>query len=241
MAHASWAGRTIIQLTLLGSTAAGQVVNVHHFQVGTSREATLASDQLAIDAGQELLTDWETDFLDEWRNCHTGDYGLGMMRAQVVERPGNINHRLTPYEKVPGTPAGGLVASAVEEYHSAAVIRWRTAQAGKKFRGRTYIGPIGPLWTDAGRLNSTGVTGVTAYAEALKARWAVGGSDHNDFALTVYSRPYNKFEYGYVKGQGPARAFYWPEDYDGAATNINAYAIDPVLRVQRRRQIGVGS
>jgi hypothetical protein len=59
--------------------------------------------------------------------------------------------------------------------------------------------------------------------------------------LTVYSRPYNHLDYGYVTGSGPNRVFFYPPDYAGNSTNIIGYSVDSILRSQRRREIGVGS
>ena len=61
------------------------------------------------------------------------------------------------------------------------------------------------------------------------------------FRLTIYSRPYNHLEYGYATGHNPSRTWYYPPDYDGDSTNVIAGTVDPTIRTQRRRQLGVGS
>jgi hypothetical protein len=241
MPNLPWPGRTIFQIALIGSAHGSQIVNTLHFQAGSAIIPPIMSDDVAFAASEELAALWETVGLATWKSCHPTDYALNMIRCQVIERPGEYKKRLTPVEMVPTGGAAAGSASSSEEMSAAAVVRWRTTLAGKRFRGRMYIGPLPANYSDNGRLATAGMTTVNAHALALKNAFAVGGSSHNEFALTIYSRSYNEGEYGYPQGVHPSKSFFYPPDYAGNATNVTTYAVDSVLRTQRRRQIGVGA
>lgn len=243
MAHGPWAGRTIAEMTLLASAQGQQIVNVFHFQASTTQEALHTSDIVARTMAQAMGASWWTTMASTWRALFGSFYVLNMIRTQVVERPGLVNHRLTPTEQTLSTSNGGLAsAGTLESMTDAGVIRWRSALAGKSFRGRTYIGPLGAGQTDLGRLEAA--IAIPAFQAFVTAQMSSYGSVVGvgpAWVQTVYSKPYNKMEYGYVKGSGPDRHWFWPEDYDGQANNVVDGSVDPILRSQRRRELGVGS
>jgi hypothetical protein len=230
-----------MQLAIIGTALGQQIVNIHSFQASTAQETSFTSDGAAATACAALVTDWNTNQKASWLLCHPVDYALVQLRGQVIERPGNRNHRLTPTEFAAsgnGTALGGVAA---EDPQTAAVLKWRTPQAGKSYRGRTYVGPVIVSWVVDGRLSATAQTAYQAYSSSLMTAYGSAGGAPITWALTIYSRPYDNGEYGYVKGQGPNRQFYFPPDYNGHAVNVTNASLDPIVRVQRRRQIGVGS
>lgn len=243
MVHGAWGFKTICQLSIIGTAFGVQVVNVHHFEASADDEADFTNDQVAQAAGLTLLNGWVTGVKDEYLGCVSTDYTMVSLRAQILERPGLVEHRLTPSE-VPtsGTGTGGQALGTAEDAVVSGVIRWRTPQAGKSHRGRNYMGPLAQAWRENGRLSSAAVTALTAYKEAMVTAYGqTSPIPRTSWCLTVYSRPYNEGEYGYVKGTGASRVMFFPPDYNGNSTNVTDGAIDPILRTQRRRQIGVGA
>jgi hypothetical protein len=241
MAHAAWAKRTIARLSIIGQCQSQKVVAVHHFQATTAREASMTDDAAAVTWAQTIATAWLANCKASYLAAHTQDFTLLNVQSQVLERPANVDHRLTAVDNTPTGGVVGTIGANAEDMVSAVVLKWSTTLAGKSHRGRTYIGPLSATQMDAGLLVAGQVPLYTAVVTALLGQFGPAGAQVIDTRLTIYSRPYNKFEYGYVKGSGADRAWFWPEDYNGDATDVTAGAVDTVLRSQRRRQIGVGS
>jgi hypothetical protein len=232
----------VCQLSIIGQAFGVSIVNTHHFQAAGTQESSMTSDALAQAAGTTLANAWITTAKTAYLECVTMDYSMIMVRAQIIERPNQWRHRLTPSE-VSSTGAGTAGASeSAEDAFVSANLKWRTARAGKSYRGRTYFGPCAQGWRTNGTLNSQGVTALELYRDVMLNTWGANKAPASTtWVLTVYSRPYNKGEYGYVIGSGPNREFFYPDEYAGAATDIGVGAADPILRTQRRRQLGVGA
>jgi hypothetical protein len=236
-----WSHRTLWQMTLIGSAVGVQVVNTHHFEAATALNASITDDTLAIAEGGDLADDWLTSLKTAWLAAHGPDYTLNMVKVQCLERPGLFRHKLTPIERPQTTGNVGTAALSGAALSVAAVIRWRTPQAGKSHRGRTYVGPVPSNWLSAGLLNTTAAAAIATYGTAMVGRYGVGGSQYNVYGLTIYSRPYNEGEYAYPSRKGGIYHIEKPVDYAGNSTNVLASQLDSVLRSQRRREIGVGS
>lgn len=241
MPHGNWPHRTIFQLSIIGSALGSMIVNVHHFQLGDVLEVPGLTDEGRITQATALANKWLTSCKNNYLSAKTSDYTLNMVKCQPIEKPGNRNYRLSPVELAQTSANQGLGSGSVEELHSAGVIRWRTPRAGKQFRGRTYLGPIPREYMTDGRLNSVGNQFVGGYMTDLFDEFGLGGTSYNDWALTIYSRPFDEGTYGYPRGSHPNREIHYPEDYDGNATNVTGRSLDTVVRSQRRRQIGVGA
>jgi len=239
--HGNWAHNSLIQLTLLGRCQLQQIVNVHHYEVSAAVEATLLTDTLANTQAGALADDWIANLKTTWLGCHTSDYFLDSVNAQVLERPGTYNHKLTAQERPLSTGNQGTLASAADDMTTAAVARWRTPIAGKSHRGRSYIGPLADSEVNAGLLTVDITTPLQAYLTAFLNRYTGTGAVYTSGSMTIYSKPYNTGEYQYVKRVGGVLTVVTPPDYAGNSTFITAAAIDPRARVQRRREIGVGS
>jgi hypothetical protein len=241
MPHASWGDRTVAQLSIIGRAFGQSVVNVFHFQAEPTLEATFLTDDIARSATETLLEDWQTNLMSPWRGCHNGEYSVLMLRAQVLERPSNYEHRLTPTEVAITSGGAGLDAGNAVNATGSGVIRWRTARAGKRYRGRSYVGPVTSSWSENGVLTSDYITLLNTFGNAMKTRYGAGGLPADTWVQTIYSRPFDQGDYGYPQGTHPNRVFFYPDAYAGDATNVTDFAIDTTLRSQRRRQIGVGS
>jgi hypothetical protein len=241
--HGPWAFRSLLQLSIIGTAFGSQIVNVHHFEASADDEADFTNDQTAQAAGLTFLNGWVTGQKDEYLGCVSSDYQMVMLRAQILERPGLREHRLTPSE-VPssGAGTGGVALGTAENAIVSGVVRWRTPQAGKHHRGRTYFGPIAAPWQSNGLLVAAGVTALTAYKDVMVAAYGqTTPVPRTTWCMTIYSKPFDHGEYGYPTGRNPTRTFFYPQDYNGNSTNVTTGAVDPVLRNQRRRQIGVGA
>lgn len=241
MAHGPWTHRTLFQLSIIGSESNVQLVNVHNFEATVVNEATFTSDDVAIVAQQTLITAWLAAGKTTYLAAHDSTYRLNNVRCQVLERPGNVNHKLSPTENTQTSGNAGVQPGGSEDMTSSANIKWRSSRAGKQYRGRSYVGPVPSTYISQGAFENTGLATYQAYADAMISTFGALAGSNLAFRLTIYSRPYNHLEYGYATGHNPSRTWYYPPDYDGDSTNVIAGTVDPTIRTQRRRQLGVGS
>lgn len=248
MPHGNWTHNTIFKLGLIGRCQGQAVIANHYFEATEVKEALLLNDGIAQAAGATLASDWLTNLLSAWRACHTNDYFLDRVDAQVVERPANFEHRLLATSDVTGLPAAGSGFSGgggtpADELTSAGVLRWRSTLAGKHHRGRTYIGPLDETAVAAGVLTAAGTVPITAYGVAMVARYTGAGAGViAGYNLVIYSRPYSAPDGAYTKRIGGVLTVVNnTTNYDGDSTFVATSAVDTVARVQRRREIGVGA
>lgn len=241
MTHGVWTHNTICQLAIIGAAFGQQIVNVHHFEAGGVLEGTFLNDSVRVTEQGNLIASWNTSIKTAWLAMLPADYSLIMLRAQVLEVPNLRAHRLTPTETA-GTGIGTAVGLGTAEVTSpAGNVKWRTPVAGKSHRGRTFVGPLSQNAFSNGLLAAGAVTLFDAYRTAMGTTFVQTVVPRTGWTLTIYSRPYDYKKYGYVKGKGPDREFFFPEEYDGNSTMVTASATDAVVRSQRRRQIGVGA
>jgi len=241
MPHGPWTKNLLYQLTLIGVCDTAQIVNVHHYEASNASDGLLTNDAARSNSAGLLADDWIANLKTAWLTMHPPEYTLQMVKAQVLEVKGETNRKLSQVERAQTTSNIGLAAAASEVTHVAAVIRWRTPVAGKSSRGRTYVGPLPSNWMSSGVLTAPATTAITAYGTAMRTRYTFAGTPATAYLLTIYSKPYNHQEYGYPTGHNPTRTWYYPPDYDGNSTNVTEFQVDPILRVQRRREVGVGS
>lgn len=241
MPNLPWQGETIWQLTLIANQSGAQIVNTHHFEAAGALDISMTDDGTRISQGLLLADDWIANLKTPWLACHMNAYTLTLVKVQTLEVKNLFRHKLSPSERAQTTGNTGSGVGAPNTLAQSAVVRWRTPIAGKRHRGRSYIGPVPGTFADQGTLQGAGKTAMDAYGSAMVARYGVGGTKATSWIQTIYSRPFNEGEYGYPQGQHPNRSFFYPEDYAGDSTNVTAYVTDTVLRTQRRRNIGVGA
>lgn len=256
MVHGVWGQRTLFQLSLIGSSNGQSIVNVHHFQSTPANEALLVSDAAAQVSAQALVDDWQANLQASWLGCHLLQYTLVTRRIQILERPGNVSHRLVALDDNNGLPTAGTYdpgdgsGGLLEDQQAAAVVRWVTNIAGRSHRGRSYIGPLPSSQINNGVVSAPNLAVINTYAQAMITRYTgAGAGSVLGWDLCVYSRPYSNTglpagatpEYQYTKRTGTGLTVITPPDYDGNATNITSANVDSTMRVQRRRQLGVGS
>jgi hypothetical protein len=241
MPNIPWQQPTVAQLTLIGVADTSQIVNTHFFLCTGVQEAILTSDAAAITWSNTVATAWVTSAKSAWMNCHGSDYTLQLVKAQVIERPGNWRHKLTPVELVQTTGNVGGVSGGAAANQVSAVVKWRTTSASKHTRGRSYIGPTPSSHTADGTIPTGGRPVYEAYITAMIGQFGAAGANNANYTMCIYSRPYNQGEYGYPQGRNPTRTWFYPPDYAGLATPVTAGVLDTILRTQRRRELGVGS
>jgi hypothetical protein len=243
--HAAWAHNTLFAMRLLGTCQGQNIVNTLAYEASGALEATLVSDALAQTAAGLLAADWggTAAITTPWRNCHTTDYNLNGVEVQVVERPGLVSHQLMPVLYGTGMPLAGAGPGAADDMAASAVIRWRSLVAGKHHRGRMYIGPLGDADTLGGILQAAFLVNLDAYRNAQIARYTGAGAGAvSGYVQTVYSRPYNAPHGAYTKRIGGLLTVVNAgTDYNGDSSFVTSSDRDVRARVQRRREIGVGS
>lgn len=241
MVHGAWTNEAVMSLTLIGTALTSQIVNVLHFEAPGAIDATLTDDELAIGWASARADHWIANAKTEWLACHPADYRLDMIKAQVLERKSYVDRKLTATEKPQTTANVGTLANPAEHPGSSVVMRWRTPIAGKRHRGRTYIGPIPQQYMNDGYLDTAFRTSYNAFGTKMITTYSGVSGNTNGALLTVYSRPTNEGEGGYPSHKGGTYHIEFFKDYDGNSTNVIAASLDPVLRSQRRRNIGVGA
>lgn len=110
---------------------------------------------------------------------------------------------------------------------TAVVARKRTGFIGRKYRGRNYYAGIPVGSTSVGQLTSGALAAWTAAVSALIVNQPGFGGDGTPVFVPVIVGVATKDEGGH------------PLSY--RVTQVTATDVDPVLRQQRRREIGVGA
>lgn len=243
MAHGPWTHRTLGRVSIVATCQGQAVVNVFHFEASVAGEGTISSDADAQAWLTALLSNFNTQIMTSWLAMHGAvDYSVSALNGQVLERSGQINHKLVSQDFTTGYPKpGSLAGNQADDMTTACVVKWRGVLAGKSHRGRTYIGPLSDTHTDLGKITSSFVTVATTWKDAMITNYKADATGYTDADLVIYSRPYNHGEYGYVVGSGPDRVMFFPPDYDGNSSGVLTGSVDTIARSMRRRQIGVGT
>lgn len=243
MVHGVWPSpRTVAQLSLIGHIQGQLIVNVHHFVPPAANEAAFASDEDRQTWAAGLITDWRTNCKTAYLAPKPNDYTLDEYRVQVLEVPGQFEHRLAAISDLTGLPTGGTLAAVSDDLATCGVIRWRTILAGRHFRGRSYIGPLVDADVAQGRLAGGTITNLTGYVTAMSRYIAPGAGVTAGFEHVIYSRPYSAPNGAYTRRIGGVLTVVnSTTDYDGGFAQVSSGSVDAIAREQRRREIGVGS
>lgn len=246
MVHGAWSHRSVCELVLIGHGGGSlQIINVHTFEATAAHDILNPADADIDTSAIALREDWITNMKTLWLACHSAGvnaYVLDTVGSQIVERNGAVSHRLGRQDHTltsanTGTLAGAAGAAPAEV---SAVIRWKSLIASRHARGRTYVAPLTDTAAPGGNITAGLNTALDAYAAALRTRYHAGGA-HDDWNLTVYSRPYDNPHGNYVKRVGGVLTVVSKPDYNGDSNFVTSHQIDQVVRSQRRRQVGVGA
>jgi hypothetical protein len=96
-----------------------------------------------------------------------GLFGGQTIGSTVIEYEHNEAPKYVPATAVSVISSTG---GAVQPLQLAAVISWRTALAGRRYRGRSFLGPLTATAVNSGALSSGFVTGVNTAAATYAAR-----------------------------------------------------------------------
>lgn len=164
------------ELALVGSKLGQTVIVTHHFrmtEVGTGR--TL----------QDLIDKWQAAAQTQWLAALRGDYTLDKIRARHV--CGSLPLDATTEEAVGSAGTAAVGGDQVAPWISA-LVRARTALAGRERRGRFFI----PLSDEADfskdDLQSSAITRLQAYVTALQGAFLPGGTQVGFWQMAVHSR-----------------------------------------------------
>lgn len=176
----------IYRLSILGTSLGQQHVVTHHFR------STLAGNAVALSEPafqQALIDSWQANARTEYRAVFSSsDSPCQLYQVRKVcgalPLPAGIDE----------TESAGSIAGTASKTGEALMpwlaqnVTWRTANAGRSYRGRTYFGG---LWEQdtavatvgAGRMNS-----VAAYCAKLKVTYIDPLETAVDWKLFVFSR-----------------------------------------------------
>lgn len=172
-------------------------------------------DTEEVDMAGIFATEWVQDHGLLWPVALSNELVDLTCRAQLIRPNGTTKPTRWVYQDVPLTqPVGSVVEQALPS-SIAAVFRRRTARAGKEYRGRVYIPGIPVSYEDDSRLTQAGYDALTAsVGVACLAQVLAGG--------------------------GPWRTCITDAPLHSRITEVTTGQLDDVLRIQRRREIGVG-
>lgn len=199
----------LFELVVVGRHAGALVLNTFGFaQVGSP-----AGDPAATLAGN-----WNSTCMTAWRNLVSGNYAVNALWVNAVAPAGAARYELNFSPPL----AGNVVGEALPP-QNAGVITWRTALAGRSYRGRTYVPAIAEGQQTDGTLSTTWQTNAAAFVSALVGAFITNAATNN-FRLVVISR---------VNG-GVARP-------TPIGTNVVNGSPRPYVYNQDRRTIGRGA
>jgi hypothetical protein len=168
--------------------------------------------------GVQLINDFEAGCFTAYKALLPNACTITMMRARDVW-PGTH----APAEEAFTTGNVGTSGPQAAPNQVAALISWRTDNAGRSYRGRSYF-PSPPALESlgGGTLSSTHLAAMTAFRTAMSTVFGVGGT--SSFTFAVIST---------VSAGAPRPA--------PIATPITSGLNRTITATQRRRRIGVGS
>jgi hypothetical protein len=127
-------------------------------------------------------------------------------------------------QPAPGTQTGEMLPT-----QNAIVVQLRSAQKGRRTRGRFYLPGISELNHAGGVVTGTQQSAVSSLAAALLTFYGPTGSQ-GSFHLVIYSP---------IQLTAPAPRPFKPKETE-LVTPVNSLVMDTTVRTQRRRAIGVG-
>lgn len=201
----------IAQLNVVigSTTSSDKWENVFHFECQI--DATSLYD-LADEFNTHVLTDWMHAGMVNEVNC-----ALLAVRDAVPGTAAGVDFVVSPAK------TGGDAISDMLPPTASAIITWRTALAGRAYRGRSYLPGFGEAQQAGGILNAGCITDMEAAVTAMLGRFGPGGTSGN-WRLVVLSRVLN----GVVRPTP-------------VGTLVVSGDVQTIMGSQRRRRPGVGS
>lgn len=153
-----------MKLVLNGVVDQQAVVNVLHYKY-TGASVTQAS----LDS---FITAWRAAHLSQWLALHGSGYVLQSIVATDIS---SLTGATTSQTLVTGNVGTG--GSVCPPNNVALAISWRTANVGRRNRGRTYVGGLPSGHINADTIDSTLITSMGTFIAAMIAQTFTGGYD----------------------------------------------------------------
>lgn len=152
------------KLELNGVCDSQQVVNVLHYKfVGAQTGATLGT----------FITNWLSAHKTQWLAVHGTNYRLDNIVCTDISSPSGASVTTA----VPGPTNVGTIAGSPLPNNVALAVSWRTGLAGRRNRGRSFIGGLTANAASADLAASTFVTDLATLATSLISTSFAGGFD----------------------------------------------------------------
>lgn len=202
------------RLALLGGLAGQSIVSVWHYRQSTANTSAVNDVTSLANAFDDALLSTNA-LLDPLSH----DVGYGIIESRSFPLPG------TP-------PVGfdkkvaylGSIATPALPPSVAAVIRRRTQYLGRAYRGRIFLAGLAAASVAGGIITAGGVlTDLVTLATAMQTPIFAAAAGSPTFVPELCK----------VVGPGPI--------YSYKANDITSTFVDPTLRSQRRREVGVGA
>jgi len=172
----------------------------------------------------ELATDWLTNIMPLVTAATSASVNFEDLVVSDTAATGDEMFVQALTQPNPGSISGDSLPN-----QNAAVISFGTGQKGRRRHGRLYTFGLAEGGQTDGNLSGAQLTAITALGAGIVARYGSGGTSAN-WRFVIYSPPSPPF----VAKPPP------PTHTDTLITEVTTYKIDPVVRTQRRRSVGVG-
>lgn len=214
---------SLIRMSVEGTIYGSQVVNVFHFQHYKNLIVTTPTSQDLADFLNYMDTNGRSKYLQPLSH----DYTINKYTARTLVEPA-IAVELIP---LTGTLIG-TQPSEGEANQVAGIVTWRTAFAGRRYRGRTYLPAMPESEVNAGVLSPAILGWITTWADWWRAvAWVGEDTQSHSANLCVLSDP---------DGVLPS-----PTTPPGKRIPtfdiVNSFVARYIPGTQRRRRVGVGS
>lgn len=163
----------LLSLAATSTLFGNQVVNVWGFK---------QISEAAGFNGQLLIDDWQAGCQVQYLATITGSVTLNRLSARAVYPDSHELAEETLVSSNVGTSAGAAGANQL-----AGIITWRTALAGRSYRGRSYLPGMNTSWVVNGLWNASAQAVMNAYVSAMILRFGPSGTSLN-FRLVTISR-----------------------------------------------------
>ena len=183
------AANGIYKLAVIGTVAGQQHIHTLHFRATTDPDGVLMDEDT-----------WQTDLVNQWRTAAGVQYralfhttALPVQSHQVRKVCGSVPLPAGVDVAEPGATSAGTGSSS--EYNSEALAPWlatvtthRTALAGRRYRGRSFIGGLHEASVIGAVVQAVRITTLTAYYDALRAAFITPLEVDTPRKLFVYSK-----------------------------------------------------
>ena len=172
----------------------------------------------------DLASDWLTNVMPLVTAATSATVNFEDLQVSDTSSTGDELYTQALTQPNPGSVSGDSLPN-----QNAGLISLGTGQKGRRKHGRLYTFGLVEAGQADGQLTGAQLTAITALGAGIVARYGAGGTSPN-WRAVIYS-PVSP----------PPKPPKVPKlKTDEIVTDVTTYKIDPVVRTQRRRSIGVG-